>query len=172
MSWLREQSKEIHDLAEKTILSQELINGTVSKLHYLKYLNNRFLVLSAIELKLASEMPVDLKRMCSIRKDIIVCDPIYDVRHITNSALIYHNHLLSLDKKKLYPHVYVHYLGDLYGGKIIKKALPFQAYHLDFKNPEQCIQWVRDRCEHTEEFLQGVNTAFDYVIKIYDEIVQ
>lgn len=172
MSWLREQSKEIHDLAEKTQLSQELINGSISKPHYLKYLNNRFLVLSAIELKLASEMPVDLKRMYSIRKDIVFCDPTYDARYIVKSALEYHNHLRDLPDAQLYPHVYVHYLGDLYGGKIIKQRLPYRAYHLDFKNPEQCIQWVRDRCEHTQEFLQGVNTAFDYVIKIYDEIVQ
>lgn len=172
MSWLRQQTKKIHDQAEKTVLSQKLIDGTVSKNHYLGYLNNRYVVLSAIESKLAKQMPIDLKRLCSIRKDIVLCDPIYDVRHLVPSALEYHGHLMGLCDTQLYPHVYVHYLGDLYGGKIIKSALPYQACHLDFKNPEQCVQWVRDRCEQTPEFLHGVNTAFEYVIKIYDEIVQ
>jgi heme oxygenase len=164
MKNIRESIKEIHEQAEKTLFAQSLVNGTVSKYQWDTYLFNWMVIHKEIE-----ERHI-IKKDELLRTDRLFYDLI-DYRGATpmmKSTIKYLEHLKSLEIDKLWSHVYVHYLGHLYGGQHIRKKIMWSARCLQFDDHEGCIKYIRDNvknADHDEAIL-----AFEWVIKIYEEI--
>lgn len=163
-------TQSLHDLAEKTKFSQQMISGEVSQSQYLHYLHGKWLICSQLENNFAPWPHPDLKRSVSLRKDIIEIEPRFRIQYFTLPAVEYIQYLSGLSNELLAPHVYVHYLGDLFGGQMIAKNLRVPCRHLSFNNRTQCIASIREIQVEETWFADEANTAFEWVIKIYEHI--
>lgn len=162
---IREYTKIEHENIEKLPLVQSLINGTISKQAYNSYLNQRYYIFECLEIE--NVMPTNLRRAPKILKDITKkVKPIKTLEEYIDKLVNYE----SPDDKVFHGHMYVNYLGDLYGGQIIKKNLKFSANHLEFKNPEKCVAFIRSLKLDDPQVMQEAKQAYVHLSKIYTEI--
>lgn len=168
MSKVKTDTQTLHELAEKTELSKKLANGTINKDEYVRYLASKYLISYAIESRLS--VSADITRQHKILSDIkSVAYNLY-ANHYVLSAMQYSQRLFKLPITQLHAHYYVNYLGDLYGGKLIKSKLPYQAKHLEFDNRAECISEVRSVITETDAFVNESKLAFQSIIHIYEQI--
>lgn len=172
---LRTACADLHEKAEKTKLSQELISGTIDPLIYKNYCYQLYLIADAIETKMS--FPEDLNRRHKLVQDIAkgpgasvtACPSTIEYARYLRSHYLPHLH------GQINGHIYTHYLGWLYGGQLIAKKLQFlPKSHLEFNDTKACVGhirnvilgmvWDRDAVE--------AKKAFEYIIRIYDEIYE
>jgi heme oxygenase len=85
---------------------------------------------------------------------------------IGEKTLDYLDYLNSIkdDKNKLMAHIYVRHMGDLFGGQMIRKVLPFPHRNLDFNDVTSLKEKVRAKLD--DSLGAEANVAFDWAIKI------
>ena len=93
------------------------------------------------------------------------------------STLEYVSHIGTIqnDPARLYAHVYVRYLGDLYGGQIIKSKTPGLNTYLEFDNAKQLITSIREIInDYTKSEPDNVvgeaKKCFEYATKLFIEM--
>lgn len=117
-----------------------------------------------------------LNQVPEIYRTILLFD---DYRELSNnkigkfvpSAVDYHNYLVGLGKypDRIMAHIYVWHMGDLFGGQMIKKLAWGANRHLNFENKDQIISFIRQKIN--DDMADEANLAFDYAIKIMDELL-
>ena len=162
---LREAVKHIHHEAERTRWSQMMISGDLRLEQYAAMLYNMQPIYGELERTGLITKP-EVLRAARVQSDLdaaggsahgLTLSTVYDVRHLE-----------GLDDRDRWAHIYVHYLGNMYGGQIIGRRLPGPHSHLLFDDLDGCIAYVRSN-------LQDVRTdtavsAFEWTIKVYDEL--
>ncbi len=166
---LKEYTAQEHRSIESLPLTQSLIVGSVDIDTYRRYLTQRFVIFQTIELKL--ELPGNLMRRYWVLQDISNLMGSSSPQELLDSTKEYVARLEQTDNKTLFGDVYVNYLGELYGGQMIKKALPYSSLHLDFENPNDAITFIRSKIENPNQaMLDQARQSFISLSKIYDEI--
>lgn len=163
MSTLKESVSEVHKLAEQTDWAKLLITGKIDHEQYAAHLVNLLSIHTLLEQRI--KLPSDLLRSEKILEDLSDLKITADVLDITNDYVEY---LSKLTDSELMSHIYVHYLGSLYGGQYIKKVLAFSSNHLEFNNSEDCIRYIRELthdCDHNEAI-----RAFSWTISVYKKL--
>lgn len=163
---LREAVRENHNRAEQTALSKLLISGSMSKELYAAFLENMLYVYGELE-RTDSIKKVEVLRSSLVLQDINELGlerPAIPAPEIEN----YVKYLSALSEKDRWAHIYVHYLGNMYGGQMIGKTLPGPHAHLKFDNLKECIAYVRSNI--TDISYDEANAAFEWTMKIYDDI--
>ena len=94
----------------------------------------------------------------------------YEPCVIATNVKNYVQYLSGLSANDRWAHVYVHYLGNMYGGQMIGKQLPGPHAHLSFEDLKGCIAYVRANLADISH--DEANTAFDWTMRIYDELYQ
>ena len=131
---LRSETKEAHTAAERSGVMRNLLRGKISREKYVALLQNLAVLYEALESELdlhradAALRQVDwnlLRRLPSLRHDIEALgkDLPSDIKP---STMTYVAHLHEIGKSSpglLFAHAYLRYLGDLYGGQIIKRIV-------------------------------------------------
>jgi len=162
---LREAVKDIHHAAERTKWSQMMISGDMRLEQYAAMLYNMHPIYTELERTGLITKPQVL-RADRVQADL---DSVGGTNHgLCLSTVYYVRHLETLDDRDRWAHIYVHYLGNMYGGQMIGRRLPGQHSHLLFEDLDGCIAYVRSN-------LQDVRTdtavsAFEWTIKVYDEL--
>lgn len=162
---LREAVEVNHRAAEQTHLAQAMIHGTLTEELYHQFIFNMAEVYAAIEKRLPF-LPATVSRNKAYADDIAALNR--GAGTILQSTAQYTQYIASLPIPAVWAHVYVHYLGNMYGGQMIKKSMPWQATHLEFTDLKKCIEYVRTNIadiSHAE-----ANQSFEWTIKIYDEL--
>ena len=133
---LRNETREAHTKAERSGIMRDVLRGTIAREDYIALLHN----LRALYAELESQLDQNrnhaalagvnwpaLKRTASLDADIAAfaggasADPL-----LTASTKAYVQHLRDIGThhpERLFPHAYLRYLGDLYGGQIMKSIL-------------------------------------------------
>lgn len=166
-SSLREAVQLEHSAAERTEMAQALIHGPISKRLYQGFLENICEIYHAIEMRLPN-LPPNIKRYDKYKYDIAQLNE--PEAMFLPAASLYASYLKEIDLPAVWAHVYVHYLGNMYGGQMIKKNLPWPSTHLDFDNPKECIAYVRSNLVDVDP--EEAKTAFTHTMKLYDELYQ
>lgn len=132
---LRAETKEAHTTAERSGIMRSLLRGTIAQPAYVALLDNLAALYEALELELSAHATnaalsgVDwnaLRRLPSLQRDITMlagASHIVDIKPATR-AYVDHLHMLGQRSPQLlFAHAYLRYLGDLYGGQIIKRIV-------------------------------------------------
>jgi heme oxygenase len=89
---------------------------------------------------------------------------------LTPTTDAYYQYLLNLGNQpeRIWAHIYVWHMGDLYGGQMIKRLVPGSSAALEFENKDQLILFIRTHC--TTDMADEAKLAFEYAIKIMNEL--
>lgn len=166
MSNLREVTREAHDEAEQTPWGKLLVSGDINKKQWVHYLYNLLEIHQAIESRNVITKP-EVLRVQSIINDIEATDT--RTSPVTlDSTWKYIDHLNKLSDKQLWPHIYCHYLGYMYGGQMIKKAVPFSTTMLDFDDRPSCVAYIREHLENVDE--KEAIAAFKWATYMFNDL--
>ena len=170
---LTEYTRDKHKEAESSDFVKYMFTGTITKEHYIVYLQQMFHIYNAIETAADSinlfEGLSDLRRTDRIKQDLDEFG--FEAGTPFESTHRYINHIKELsatDPSKIMAHVYVRHMGDLYGGKMIQKLVPGSGNAYKFEDPRQCIAGINSKIsvDLAEEALKG----FDYCIDLFNEL--
>lgn len=148
MTTLKEATRAAHDAAETTEWAKLLISGKITIDQYAHYLYNLLEIHDAIESRNVITMP-QILRVPAIAYDIETLQTSVNPGAL-DSTWDYIKHLRNLPEEKLWCHIYCHYLGYMYGGQMIKKAVPFTTTMLDFEDRPECVAYVRSHLENAD----------------------
>jgi heme oxygenase len=179
---IREATKEQHRQAEQQEFVKILMSGEIHPRLYATFLYNLSHCYAALEKwagyqGLLDRLP-DIARTEKLAHD---CQDLW-VRitpqpEITDSTKRYIEHIDSIRREpaKLFAHVYVRYLGDLYGGQIIKTKTPGVNTYLNFDNTKQLIQVIRETINNyietdDNEVIAEAKICFEYATELFKEM--
>ncbi len=167
MQSLKEATAQKHKEAETMPFNIRMFEGKLSEEEYLSHLNQQLAIFEAIEkIGLPDE---SLARVKAIQEDI---DEL-KAKGCTSNKLVkstqdYTNYLSLLNPESVLPHVYLNYLAIMFGGQMMKSKVPSTGKMYDFKDPRRAIGVVRKL--QKDEWADEVNRAYDYIIRIFDEL--
>lgn len=170
---LKELTSQKHRTAEQTHFMQALIKKQLPTEVWADFIYQKWLIYKMLEGLGAAYC--GLNSVPEIFRTVALFD---DYRELTNNkhgkfcdaALEYHKYLSGLPKnpEAIMAHVYVWHMGDLFGGQMIKELVPGRNTHLDFQNKDKIISLIRENI--SDSMASEANLAFDYAIKIMDEL--
>jgi len=164
---LKEATSIKHKQAERMPFNTRMFRGLLSKNEYLLYLNQQLQIFQTIE---SIGLPhSSLKRTENVQADI---DELksqgYYSDFILSSTNAYVDYLGFLSYEQVLPHVYLNYMAIMFGGQMIKKAVPSTGRMYVFDNMQETIQSIRN--VQNDEWAEEVNKGFDFNILIFDEL--
>jgi heme oxygenase len=173
---LREAVADKHEKAEQSNFAKKLLDGSLSTDHYAFYLTQMLAVYSMLEHQVALAGHFDglngLARCRSILEDLKELCPTkhYSLLSSTNEYVNYLSKLLEDENfsKKILAHLYVRHMGDLHGGQIIAKKVSGEGRFYKFNDRQELIKKLREKL--SDDLAEEANVAFDYVIKIMEEL--
>jgi len=179
---IKEATKEQHRNAEQQEFVKTLISGEIHPRLYATFLYNLSHCYAALEKwsqyqGLFDRLP-NIERAEKLAHD---CQDLW-VRitpqpEITDSTKRYMEHIDNIRREpaKLFAHVYVRYLGDLYGGQMIKTRTPSANTYLDFDNPKELIQVIKETINSymltdTNDVIAEAKICFEYATELFKEM--
>ena len=173
---LRDTIKQIHDTAEHHPLAQSMVNGHVPAAAYMDLLANLTVVYGELESKarsngcIAADRLTALPRFKSMVEDLAELAAAHDVETTIYTQLLteYGDSIWAQTQEGTMAHLYVHHMGDLFGGQILKRVLPGKCSRYDFDNRDGLIKEIRS---HLTDTMAGEAIhAFEFVISLYDKV--
>lgn len=174
---LREITKDLHHEAETTKFAKLLLSGKIEKQDYRNYLYNLMAVYDPIEWYARRQGFFDkmpgLPRLQSIHEDFKELDD-GSYHYLTPATLEYQTYLHKLgndpDRKHLIKaHLYCRHMGDLNGGQIIKKQVPFSSGKFyEFDNADALKMQIRQ--ELTDDLGDEARIAFSFAIRMMRDL--
>jgi heme oxygenase len=160
---LKEETKEIHQISENHAFNKALLNSHLSDQKYFVYLHNIFPIFSYIERRL--DLTGELVRSPLIHVDIMKYAK--DGNVLTPKDLHYFDWIHEIGSKadKFLPAiVYVEWLKDVFGGKIISQKVKHNSLY-QFNNPRSMAERVRSLIvvnpEDEDEFILETKKVFE-----------
>ena len=172
MSKLKELTWENHQNAERTAFARKLMNGITPE-EYHTYLYNQFIIYGSLESLADLEDIEDIRRAKHIGTDLKELESEYGFKRTKDklkpSAVEYINYLPTLDNEELLAHIYVRHFGDMYGGQMIKKRIPYTTGKMyDFEDVE--ILKAKVRALLNDDMAEEANISFKYATKLFEEL--
>jgi len=164
MTTLKELTQNAHDRIEQSNYSKALMAGQLSSTAWNMFTYQKYVYTLAIEKRIT--LPESLRRADLLLEDTKRVYPV-----VLNATTDYVKWINKTSDELLDAHLYVNYLGDLYGGQMLKKLAPGPTTHLDFTQRTDSIEWVRNRLEgkHTDLGIEA-NHAFTLIEAIQDSV--
>jgi hypothetical protein len=161
---LREKTKDLHDALEALPFNVRMFKGEHTQLERQLYLSVQMMLFASLDTHMDDE---GFHRISAIEKDLKNVGG-FDDRAI-DITFEYVNHLVETDN--INPHIYLNYMGFMYGGQIMKKRYPGTASMYEFDEIEAKRQFIREEiCEDTDEFVEEVREGYIAHIRISKEL--
>lgn len=172
-------TKDIHKYVETLPLMQLVTDRTVSPQIYYNYLSQLKSIYRTIEDHDFFSKTFDFRLHERCQKDCQEIAKQHNLQEIEPSKItdIYTNYLKdSNNADVLIGHIYVRYMADLMGGKIIQKRIrdifPTNVYDLEMKHAQPIITYVNTQVENDQVFISEVNHAFAIYAHIFDVVLK
>jgi heme oxygenase len=179
---IKEATKEQHRRAEQQEFVKTLMSGEIHPRLYATFLYNLSHCYAALEKWSQYQGLLDrLPDIARAEKLVHDCQDLW-VRItpqpvITDSTKRYIEHIDSIRREpaKLFAHVYVRYLGDLYGGQMIKTKTPGFNTYLNFDNTKELIQVIRETINNytktdADAVIAEAKICFEYATELFKEM--
>ena len=174
---LKDLTIENHRNAERQDFVKILMSGQIHPNFYATYLFNQFTKYHLLEtIGMANgcfdNMP-DLRRTSSIEKDFVELwthdDPPVTLPSTDEYVLHMKQHVQ--DPHAIMAHIYVHHMGDLSGGQMIKKKVPGKGLFYTFdSSTDYYKQVIRSKIDDSME--KEAKIAFDFATKLFQELTE
>lgn len=175
---LREFIKPIHDRAEHHPMAQSMIKGTISVEAYVDLLANLLIAYGDIESKARRVGWIDqldgISRFTAMLEDLVELVSEHDIKPTIYNDFIaeYCDRVWQQTREGTLAHVYVHHMGDMFGGQMLKGKLPGKCRRYVFENKNDLVARIRGNLVHDEANMQEAVAAFDFVIGLYDRVTR
>ena len=164
---IKEATQDLHTALEEVEFNVGMFKGEHSLLDRWRYLTMWKEVFSSLD----PEVPEALQRCGKIRKDL---DALYEHSPFAmlpmNSPEIVYDYIETIATTEcMSAHIYLNYMGFLYGGQIMKKLYKNTSSMYEFDDIKGAREFIRAEYvpeEYDEEFVQEVRCAFQYHIDI------
>jgi heme oxygenase len=178
---IKELTKEHHKAAEEQEFVKTLMSGKINNELYATYLFNLLLCYSLLEKYslqngLFRQLP-QIERANNLDFDIRALWNKPEKPFITNSTLRYIYHLDDIkdQPEKLFAHIYVRHMGDLYGGQMIKRKTPGPNTYLVFLKPDDLKRVIRENINNYMNTYQvnvvaEAKLCFEYATELFKEM--
>ena len=173
---IKDFTRKIHKYVENRQLMNEIMETTITRQKYLQYLIQLNEIYKSIENnKVFVETELDIKFQEKCQEDInVLSENNKEYTNLLEITNIYCNYLKQISNKDvIMAHAYVRYMGDFYGGKIIKtklhKDFPKNVYNVK-ENKTIIIDYIENKIENKEYFLSELHHAFMSYISIFESI--
>lgn len=174
---LREITKELHHEAETTKFAKLLLSGKIEKVDYRNYLYNLLAVYDPIEWYASRQGFFDkmpgLPRLKAILADFKELDD-GSYHYLTPSTIAYVSYLHKLGndpehKHLIKAHLYCRHMGDLNGGQIIKKQVPYTSGKF-YEFEDAAALKIQIRSELDDSLGDEACVAFNWAIKMMRDL--
>ena len=174
---LKEITKDLHHEAETTTFAKLLLSGKIEKKDYRNYLYQLLAVYDPIEWYckrqgFLDKMPT-LPRLRAIHSDFVELDD-GSYHYLTPATLEYQTYLHKLGndperKHLIKAHLYCRHMGDLFGGQIIAKQVPYTSGKFyQFDDADSLKSAIR--AELTDDLGPEARVAFEFAIKMMKDL--
>jgi heme oxygenase len=173
---LKELTKDSHTAAEKTPFMKSVFKGTMTQDIWADWTYQKSLFYNAIESSADAAVLLigmhDLRRTFLLLSDYKAMVKTDTVTYYKKSVLDYYQYIMNLypNRDRIMAHLYVWHMGDLHGGQMIKKVLPFSHKNLEFDRPDSLKSMIRQQLD--DSMAEEANVAFNWAIRMmgeYDE---
>jgi heme oxygenase len=168
---IREATIDLHNAVEATPFAIRMINGTLSKKDYVRYLNAQYLIFNAMEQYGEYTLPHEnLPRKQAIIDDLASLGEEADGHNMPKSAYRYADYILGpydSEENLRSSHIYLNYMGMMFGGGIVAKNGYSDGNLYKFEGGRsEIIASIRG----LELSVDEVNQGFRYHIEIFEEL--
>jgi heme oxygenase len=171
---IREETIELHKAAEETLFAKKMIEGKLTKDEYVRYLNAQWLIFNEMEKRhiLQDEFSFirkneSIRRLNAIEDDLASLGERVDGAYMPSSSFTYANFLNSLtDEVEQNSHIYLNYMGMMFGGGIVAKNNYSEGNLYKFDNRTEVIASIRA----LEVSPIYVNQGFKFHIDIFNDL--
>lgn len=159
-----------HQQAEDTPFMKAVFNQKMTADIWADYTYNKMLCYGAIESKAHAEGLLDnlpgIDRAYFLWQD---SNEMFEGNfpRFKQAAIDYQSYIFNLEPGEVLAHLYTWHMGDLFGGQMIKKMLPFPHRNLEFKDADALKGAIRGKL--TDDLGPEANVAFDWAIRIMNE---
>lgn len=182
---LKEQTTELHRQAENHPVMQSFVTGTFKKKDLLRFLVNVKPCYDVVEQRLLQSYIMrnsDLKRTPFIEKDISALALDFTTEELGEILTPYECTDLwvawcwAKPKEMLKAELYVRWLADLYGGRMMAKSMGDYTNTVDFADPKRAITEIREILDTpntvttTDEIIEDTLKFFDYHLELFTAI--
>ena len=175
---LRDAIKQIHDRAEHHPLAQSMINGHVTVEAYADLLANLIVVYGELESKARSTRCITEDKLAALPRFQAMVEDLNELEvehnfktHVDVDLLTeYGDSIWKLTQKGTMAHLYVHHMGDMFGGQMLRDKLPGKCRRYDFEGRENLIKEIRMNL--TEDMAEEAIAAFEFVLRLYDNVAR
>lgn len=160
---IRDLTHSLHEELESTPFAKAMFEGKLDDCARKDYLASQRVIFRYLD----EHVPEELHRTPAFDQDIKTLAGAPPTPCIASH--VYHSHLTQR-AKMLGPHIYVNYMGLLFGGQIMKKNYPTTIY--DFDTPINDLRTLirNDYVETTPSYVSEAKIAFENQIKIFTEL--
>jgi heme oxygenase len=182
---LKEQTSNLHTQAENHPVMQSFVKGTFKKEHLLRFLINVKPCYDVVEQRMLQpyicKMP-ELKRTQEIQKDIdllskdVEPSQLGDLLTPLECTDLWLGWCWSKPVEMLKSELYVRWLADLYGGRIMARGMGVYVNTVTFNEPKQVIGCVRALLDTPnmvvteDDIIEDTLLFFDYHLDLFKAI--
>jgi heme oxygenase len=168
---IREATIDLHNAVEATPFAIRMINGTLSKKDYVRYLNAQYVIFNAMEQYNEYILPhASLPRKQAIIDDLASLGEEADGYNMPKSSFNYADYIIGayeVETTLRSSHIYLNYMGMMFGGGIVAKNGYSDGNLYKFKGGRsEIIAAIRG----LELDVDEVNQGFRYHIEIFEEL--
>ena len=169
MSNLRDATKTLHGRLESLPFNKRMFEGNQTNAERATYLCSNLEIFEVLD----PHVPVNMRRSSLIEEDIGKLNEAFADAPQTTFA--YRTYLEKVCDD-LRPHIYLNYMGFMFGGQIMKKRYPQAASMYEFDDIEAQREYIRQRiCEsynspHWNTFVSEVKVGFKWHIGISQQL--
>ncbi|CAB4162816.1 COG5398 Heme oxygenase [uncultured Caudovirales phage] len=171
---MRDLIKVKHEEAENTLFMKTVFERKMTEKLWADFTYNKSVWYKVIETKAEEEGLLEdlngIERTEKLLDDFESFNKYENTPKVKNSVSEYSDYIMKLEPGKVVAHLYVWYMGDLSGGKMIKQIIKASNSSLEFDNSEELKKNLLSKINN--DHIDEVNVAFDWAIKImkeYDE---
>jgi heme oxygenase len=169
---LRDLVKDVHTEAEESPFAKLLMSGAISKHQYANYLYQQEMIYFRLEqradkLGILDDIP-DIKRHHKIVEDFHSLE-VNDSFKLYPVVKEYCDYVEGIDEYQCWAHMYVRHFGDMYGGNMISKRIPFGSHNMyKFEDKKGLIEYVRSKLD--DDMYKEAQSVFKYATALFKEL--